>query len=89
MDPSAQPWLAQNTGLGLDETSGAGEIRGRLGRHGWGGRIDGVAQHPPVAIAINMAAPRYERIAEKPLRKAIGLGAGCGRDGDFRCSQPP
>jgi hypothetical protein len=75
MDPSAQPWLAQNTGFGLHETSGAGEIRGRSARDGLGGRIDGVAQHPSLAIAINLAAPRYERIAEKSLRKAIGLGA--------------
>ena len=74
MDPSAQPWLAQSTGLGLDETSGAGEIRGRSARHGLGGRIDGVAQHPSLAIAINLGAPRYELVAEKPLRKTVGLG---------------
>jgi hypothetical protein len=75
MDPSAQPWLAQTAGLGRDETSGAGEIRGRSARHGLGGRIDGVAQHPSLSIAINMAAPRYARIAVKPLRKSIGPGA--------------
>jgi hypothetical protein len=78
MDPPTQPWLAQNTGLGLDETSGAGEISGRSARHGLGCCIDGVAHHhhPSLAIAINMAAPRYEQIAVKPLRKAIGLVPG-------------
>jgi hypothetical protein len=56
--------------------SGAVEITGRSARDGLGGRIDVVAQHPSLAIAINLGAPRYERIAEKPLRKAIGLGDG-------------
>jgi len=88
MDPSAQLWLAQNPGLGLGETSGAVEITGRSARDGLGGRIDVVAQHPSLAIAINLGVPRYERIAEKPLRKAVGLVARRGRDGDFRCSQP-
>jgi hypothetical protein len=46
MDPSAQQWLAQKTGVRLGETSGAVEINGRPARYELGGRIDVAPGHP-------------------------------------------